>query len=113
MKTLLIIIVLIVVSLMIIEKVEGCEIATVTAYTDLETCTNCITASGDKPFIGGIACPRNIPLGKKVMINGTIFQCSDRTNLRYNGRYDIFFGMGIDAYNKAIIFGKRKMLVCL
>ena len=97
---------LIIVSLLIIDEVISCEIATISAYTDIETCSNCITASGDKPFIGGVACPRSIPLGKKVMINGTIFQCSDRTNLRYNGRYDIFFGYGIDAYNKAIIFGK-------
>jgi len=51
----------------------------------------CIPASG-KNICGRkdvVACPRNIPLGSIVEIDGLEYICEDRTNLKYNGRFDI------------------------
>ena len=37
-----------------------------------------------------IAAPRNIPLGSIAIIDGKSYVCEDRTNIKYNGRFDIF-----------------------
>lgn len=80
--------------------------SSVTAYSELETCkSNCIMASGKKAYIGAIACPRNINLGTRVVIDNISYICEDRTNVKYNGRYDIFYGYGESAYNQAIKYG--------
>lgn len=102
------IIILVIVSLCMALEVKS---ETVTGYSSLETCTDCITASGVPPFVGSIACPRNIPFWTQVEILGTIFVCLDRTHLRYNGRYDIYFGDGIEGYNRAIKFGKKNLKI--
>lgn len=61
---------------------------TVAAQTDN---TPCIAASGDN--ICGrtdvVACPRNLALGSKVEIDGKTYTCLDRTNSKFNGRFDI------------------------
>jgi len=53
--------------------------------------TPCIAASGDN--ICGrddvVACPTYLPLGTIVEIDGKDYTCLDRTNTKYNGRYDI------------------------
>ena len=82
--------------------------ADITAYTDIETCGDCIMANGEKAHHGAIACPREIPLYTKVKIDNIIYYCKDRTHKKYNGRFDIFFGYGKNAYKLALNFGKQK-----
>lgn len=67
-----------------------------TAYNTLAYQTDntpCIGADGTN--ICGrtdvVACPRNIKLGTRVKIDGKLYQCTDRTNLKYDGRFDISF----------------------
>ncbi len=47
-------------------------------------------ANGKYPQVGSVACPRNIHLGTRVRIENIVYSCDDRTNLRYNSRFDIF-----------------------
>lgn len=68
-------------------------------------------ASGKNAYVGAIACPRNIKLNTRVAIDGDLFICEDRTNIKYNGRYDIFMGYGEEAHKKAINYGIQKRVV--
>jgi len=87
-------------------------IATITAYSSVETCEgDCIMASGNEAYIGAVACPREIKLHTRVLIDNTPYICEDRTSIRFNGRYDIFLGYGQQSYAKAIKFGKQKRQV--
>ena len=68
--------------------------AYVTGYNTVKEQTDstpCIAASGDD--ICGrtdvVACPRDIALGTKVVIDGKSYTCLDRTHEKFNGRYDI------------------------
>lgn len=87
--------------------------ATITAYSAVETCsTHCIMASGNTAYVGAAACPRSIPLGKVVTIDGIgEFICEDRTATRVDGRFDLFFGYSQEDYNRAIAFGKQQRRV--
>ncbi len=85
--------------------------AMTTAYSEFDSChtgESCLMASGIKAYVGAVACPREIRLGTRVIIDNTPYICEDRTSIKYNGRYDIFMGYGEDAYNKAIQYGIRK-----
>lgn len=59
--------------------------------------TPCISASGDN--ICGrdnvVACPRSIPLGTWLKIDGKSYQCLDRLSEKYDDRIDIFFDKDI------------------
>ncbi len=61
---------------------------TVSKQTDT---TPCIAATGDN--ICGrrnvVACPRSLPFGTVVEINGKAYLCEDRTAQKFNGRFDI------------------------
>ena len=65
-------------------------------------------ANGDYPYVGAAACPRSIPLGTRIKILDIPFLCADRTNLKYNGRYDLF-SQGTKA--QMLKFGKQKLEV--
>lgn len=84
-------------------------LATVTAYSSVETCGEvCITASGRKAYVGAVACPRRFPLGTKVNIAGYgVVVCEDRTALKHDGRFDIFLGYGAESHAEALRFGKQ------
>ena len=84
-------------------------LAEVSAYSKAETCPDeeCITASGKVATKGLIACPRAIPLGDKVVINGQEYECADRTHKRFDGRYDIWH----ENYDDAIEFGIQHLAV--
>lgn len=56
-----------------------------------------LTASQKRVQEGFIACPRNIPFGSKVEIEGKIFECQDRMNKRYDNRFDIWFASKTEA----------------
>lgn len=91
----------------------GILLATSTAYSSVETCVNtdCIMANGKKAHIGAVACPRVIKLGTQVRINGLTYICSDRTAKRYDGRFDIFWGFGYEAYRQALVYGIKQIQV--
>ena len=97
-------------------KQEVSEIATVTGYTAIESCSNtgCHMANGEKAYVGAIACPRKLSFGTVVTIEGFgDLICSDRTALRFDGRYDVFMGYTQEDYQKAIQFGKRQLKVII
>ena len=88
-------------------------IAHVTAYNTVEGQTDdtpCISASGDN--ICGrddvVACPTSLPLGALVEINGKVYECLDRTNPRFNGRFDISFDKDVQG---ALAWGIKKVEV--
>lgn len=83
--------------------------AKITAYTKKETCPDrkCIMANGKEAYIGAIACPRRIKLGTRAIIDGIEYICSDRTSLKYDGRFDIWFGETEEDYQRALKFGKQ------
>ena len=83
--------------------------ATVTAYSEIDSChyPNCAMSSGERAYIGAVACPRNIKLGTRVVIDNTPYICEDRVSLMYPNRFDIFMGYGIESYNKAINYGNQ------
>lgn len=69
--------------------ITNCIIAIVTAYT--YTGNSC--ANTHYPIINKtIAAPRSIPLGSIVIVGTNIFIVEDRTNKKYDGRFDIFMG---------------------
>lgn len=90
-------------------------IAEVTGYLLVEWETDddpCIIASGlnacevEKNIV---ACPRKYPFGTKVLINGVIYTCEDRTNLKYDGAFDILFKTEEEMNN----WGKRILPVTI
>ena len=73
--------------------------AIVTAY-----CAGIICANGHKPIEGvTIAAPRNIPFGTVVVIDDHKYIVQDRTNKRFNGRWDIY----MKSREQCIKFGKQ------
>ena len=89
------------------EEIPG-VLRQVTAYSELDSChtgKSCLMASGKKAYIGAVACPREIKLGTKVIIDNTPYICEDRTSAQHNGRYDIFYGYGKESYKTALQFG--------
>ena len=90
--------------------------ATITMYSAVETCDpqNCINARGTNPRVNySVACPREIPFGTKVIIQGREYTCDDRTHVRFNGRFDIFAGYTQEDYETAIKFGKQKLEIII
>ncbi len=70
-------------------------IAVVTAYYPSKKETDntpCISASGlniCKTKKNIVACPRKYPFGTRVIIEGKLYFCEDRTNIKYDGIFDI------------------------
>jgi len=87
--------------------------STVTGYSEIDSChyANCAMANGERAHVGAVACPRKYDFNTIVIINGSLYQCSDRTALRHDGRFDIFMGYGKESYKKAIDFGKQEKKV--
>lgn len=86
--------------------------AIVTAYCACKLCcgdyahNQQLTASGTKATAGRtIAGPRNIPFGTHVQINNQTYTVEDRTALRYDGRWDIYFA----DHKSAKRFGKQRL----
>lgn len=88
-------------------------VATVTAYNTVGAQTDsspCIAAGG---FICGrrdvVACPRRLPLGTWVHIEGMgKYECMDRTAAKFGDRYDISFDKDLVGAKQ---FGKRQLNV--
>lgn len=91
---------------------------TITGYSHLDSCHNptsegCLMANGKLATVGYVACPRTIPLGTRVKIMGKVYECGDRLSSRFKNRFDIWFGYGREAYQRAIEFGKQKAEVVI
>ena len=87
-----------------------------TAYSSWESCHNpqnnlCLMADGRPAEIGAIACPRKFSLQTKFIINGQEYICRDRLSLRYDNRFDLFFGYGWENYIRAKEWGVKYMEV--
>ena len=88
----------------------------VSAYSSIESCHNpqnnlCLMADGKPAELGAIACPRKFLLGTKFLIDGQEYVCRDRLSLRYDNRFDLFFGYGYENYIRAKEWGIRKLEV--
>ena len=89
--------------------------ATITAYNTVPEQTwgdPCISASGDNICNKNnvVACPRSIPLGTWIIIDGEYYQCLDRLALKYDNRFDISFDKDIEGAKK---FGKQNKEVLI
>ena len=87
--------------------------ATVTAFNTVEEQTDdrpCESASGD--WICGrddvVACPPHIPFHTWIEIDGKLYECLDRTAVRYNHRFDISFDKDIEG---ALNFGIQEKAI--
>lgn len=68
-----------------------------------------ITASGDRVYDGGIACPSRFKFGTKVEVKGKIYKCNDRMNTRYStGNY---FDIWTEEKQDALTFGRQSLQV--
>ncbi len=68
-------------------------------------------ATGVRAYIGAVACPRDMPLQTKVMIDDKVYVCEDRYNKNLSDRFDIFMGYGKEAFNEAKNYGKQRKAV--
>lgn len=86
---------------------------TMTAYATAYICQDrsCKNAMGKTPTFTTIACPRRFPLGTRFRFMDYEWVCEDRTNIKYDGRYDIFSGFGGEAEKEALRFGIQKVEV--
>jgi 3D (Asp-Asp-Asp) domain-containing protein len=87
-------------------KVIKSDVSAYSASKD-ECSESLITASGEKPKIGMVACPRFVPLGKFVEINGKTYRCADRLNIRYKNTFDILMATKQEARN----WGRKSLTV--
>lgn len=83
---------------------EGGEIvyAYTTGYNTVEYQTDstpCIAANGMNicGLTNIVACPTYVALGTWVKIDDNYYLCADRTNTKYNGRFDISFDKDVEA----------------
>ena len=83
-------------------RVASSVLATITAY-----CLTGIMASGKEVYDGAIACPRNIPLGTKIIIGNMGYTCEDRLAMRYDDRFDIW----MSDCNDCMEWGVQKLKV--
>lgn len=95
-------------------KVTNVITATTTGFNSFEWQTDstpCIAAGG---YICGrvdvVACPRHIPLGTWVQIDGKNYECLDRLHPRYDARFDIFFDKD---YQAALNWGRQTKQVTI
>ena len=80
--------------------------ATVTAYNSPQSR---VTASGMHTREGIVACPRQYPFGTRFKIDGKVYECQDRTSIKYGDRFDIWKPSRMAART----FGRRKLDIIL
>lgn len=86
--------------------------AQVTAYTSSVEETDdtpFISADGNHVYDGLIACPRRIPFGTPVIIEGREYKCGDRMHPRFDHRFDIWVATKAEAYE----WGVREVVVAI
>lgn len=80
--------------------------ATVTAYTSDEKETDntpFVTAHQTLVEKGVAACPRNLPFGTRIEIDGQAYRCEDRTHFRLDGIFDLW----MESKNQAFQWGRQ------
>lgn len=96
-------------------EVEWLEVqGYLTAYSAKDSChtgASCLMANGERAYIGGLACSRELELGTLVRIAGGELVCTDRLAkwAEYKDGlpvFDIFLGYGEEAYQEALNFGR-------
>lgn|SRR3990167_2477277 len=87
--------------------------AVISHYSAIESChyAGCPAASGVRPYVGSVACPRKYPLKTIVSIDGKQYKCEDRTARSVDGRWDIFTGWDEEAHELAIKLGIKNEVV--
>lgn len=92
---------------------EGEFVAETTAYNTVEgQCDSspCFGASG-KNICGRndtLACPRKYKLGSRFEIYGKVWVCEDRTNKKFDGRFDLNFDKDVEGAKK---YGLRLIVI--
>ena len=86
---------------------QGESFADAPSYFITAYCDKGIMASGKEVYSGAIACPREMKLGQKVIIQDREYTCEDRTHIRYNGRFDIW----MESCDDAILWGIKSLKV--
>jgi 3D (Asp-Asp-Asp) domain-containing protein len=85
--------------------------AVITAYTSLPELTDStpfITASVATTREGIIACPRKYRFGARFVIEGKVYDCQDRMNIRYEGREKEHFDIWFPSYEEAKNYGVHR-----
>jgi len=72
-------------------------------YSEYDSChyEGCPMKSGNRAYIGAVACPTEYPLFTEISINGIKYICEDRTASWVGDRFDIFTGFGQEAHDLA------------
>jgi len=86
----------------------------ITGYSEKDSChyENCLMANGLPAQYGYVACPRYLPLGTKIQIEGLgEFICGDRYSKYLSERFDVWFGYGEKNYRRAVNWGVRQLPV--
>jgi 3D (Asp-Asp-Asp) domain-containing protein len=81
-------------------------LATITAYSSEPEQTDdtpFVTASGKRVRKGIAACPRDIPFGTEIEIDGEVYICEDRMSQKYDGRFDVWMKTEEEAWE----FGRQ------
>lgn len=84
--------------------------AVVTAYSSSKEETDetpLIMANGENVRPGVLACPRKFKFGTKFLIGGRVYECTDRMHKKYDSRFDVW----MESREKALRFGKQKLVV--
>jgi 3D (Asp-Asp-Asp) domain-containing protein len=68
-------------------------------------------ANNQEVYEGAIACSRKYGFGTQVEINGKLYTCEDRMNIRYENREREHFDIFTFSYAEAKKFGRQKMEV--
>jgi len=91
----------------------------VSNYSRADSCndkkgTACITASGEEVTAGRtVACPRAIPLFRRVVIQGHEYVCTDRTALWVERKFGPTFDIFVESHEEAVQFGRKKLEVTI
>lgn len=54
-----------------------------------------------------LACPKEIPFGTNVLLDGKWYVCEDRGSKIKSFRFDVFMGTDPKAHNRALEYGVR------
>jgi len=83
------------------------EITAYSASPDETDDTPDIVASGKKAELGMIACPGKYAFGTKVEIEGDVYTCEDRMNIRY--RHSEHYDILVESKDEAYQWGRRTL----
>ena len=89
-------------ALLVVALLQSVQAQTVTMNVSAYTHTGGVMANGQYPYVGAAASD-DLPIGTKVMVNGSVYTILDRFGGGYRNRLDLF----MDSYDEAIEFGRQ------